>query len=71
MRARRQVSDLSLGDVKLRAIAIPERRTADHADLAFELDLADALQLLAQDLDFAGELKFVRRVLIVAAAAAS
>ena len=55
--------------MKLRPVAIAERRAADHADLAFELDLADALQLLPQDLDFAGELVFVRRVLIVAAAA--
>jgi hypothetical protein len=69
MRARRQVSDLPFGNVKLRAIPIPERRAADNINLAFELDLAHALQLLAQDLDLAGELVFVGRVLVMAAAA--
>ena len=55
--------------MKLSAVTIAQRRAADDRDLAFELDLADALQLLAQDLDFPGELVFVGGVLIVAAAA--
>src|SRR5579863_7961275 len=69
MRTCRQVTDLSFSNVKLRPIAIPQRRPADHADFAFKLDLADALQLLAQDLDFPGDLVFVGCMLIMAAAA--
>ena len=57
--------------MELRAIAVSQRRSTDDCDLTFELNLADSLQLLAQNLHFALKLKFVRRVLIVAATAQS
>jgi hypothetical protein len=69
MRPRCQVSNLPFRDVKLRPVAILQRRTADDVNLGLELDLADPLQLLAQDIDLSRELIFVRCVLIVAAAA--
>ena len=56
--------------MELRAVAIAERRPADGFDFAGVFDLAYAAQLLAQNFDFARELKIVGRVLVVAAAAA-
>ena len=70
VRARREIADGSVRDVKLRAIAIVQRRAADGVDVSRVFDLADAAQLFAQDLHFARELKRVRSVLVVAASAA-
>ena len=69
MRPRCQVSDLFFRYMKLSPAPVTQRRTADHADLAFELDLSDALELFAQDFDFTCELKFVWCVLVMASAA--
>jgi len=71
---RRAIADTTatalMFDVKLRAISIPQRRSADDLDLVRIFDLADTPQLLAQNFDLARELEFVRRVLIMTAAAA-
>lgn len=63
-----QETYLAALDVKLGTVAISIRRTAYHTDLTFELNLADSLQLLPQDFDFARELKLIRRMLVVASA---
>ncbi len=55
--------------MKLRAIAIAQRLRAHRFDFAGVIDLTDAPELLPQNLHFARELKFVRCVLIMAAAA--
>ena len=70
MRSGGQVADLAILQMKLRAIAVAQLGPADGRDLAFPGDFADAAQLFAQDLHLARELKFVGRVLILAASAA-
>ncbi len=55
----------------LHSIPIPIGRPADRLDFARVFDLADAPELLPQDLHFASQLKLVGRVLVIAAAAPS
>src|SRR5580658_7412915 len=68
VRTRGAITDPAIVNVELRAIAIPERRSADDLDFALKVDFSHAPKLLAQDFDLARELKFVRGMLIVAAA---
>src|SRR6266478_5044114 len=70
MRARRQISDLAVVDVKLRAVAISQRGSRDGFNRASVVDLTHAAELLAQNLHLAGNLKLVRCVLVVTASAA-
>ena len=65
-----EVPDLSILDMKLDAVAIVPRFARDYADLARELDLANAAQYLAQDVALLFQLERIIDVLILAAAAA-
>src|SRR5579863_3596609 len=75
MRPPRQVAEPAPGsarreNVHLDAIAIAQWRTADGLDFTGVFNLAHPAELLPQDFDLTGKLKIVRRVLVVAAAAA-
>ncbi len=65
-----EVSDLSVLDVKLNAIAIRPRFARDRLNFAIVRDLSNTLQRLAQDDALLFNLKSVIGVLIMAASAA-
>src|SRR5260370_7466719 len=66
MRPGLEVTDLTLFDVELSAIAISPRLAGDGWDVAIELDLAGAAQHFAQDGALGLHLEFVGGVLVLA-----
>ena len=70
VRTRLPITEAAVRDVELRAIAIAPGLAGNHPDFGGRLDLAEAAELFRQNRALGRELIVVRRVLIVAAAAA-